>query len=281
MRLRCKYVLVYSKIDKASLNIRDRILEVERSFKQVRDNLYYSDELKSYIAGFDDDIIYINYLDNMFEAETYIYLSRHSSAQRIKSLTAHFTGNVTNEYVYGANPRELSYTNPHLMKVLMLKLRRFHEEYKLVDSYDLTMEVTHHGPTNMKTPLIFVEIGSDEEAWTSKVAGEVIAHSVLESIKDILVHQDGTFECKVCLGFGGGHYARKHTKLELNSEVCYSHIFSKHQVGMVDNYILQQAIQKTHGTCRLAIIEKKSVPSEVRRTLTSTLESLGLEVKYI
>ena len=31
--------------------------------------------------------------------------------------------------------------------------------------YEITIEATHHGPTSLKKPLLFIEIGSTEKQW--------------------------------------------------------------------------------------------------------------------
>jgi len=276
--LEAKYLLVYSKVDPAGLNIKNQILNLNGTFKQLRDELWYSEELNALLGGFPEDILYINYLDKLFNVETYIFLSRHSSEKAVKSLTAHHTGNVTFSVSHGARARELSYTNPRLLKTIMLSLKRYAEELNISNEYEVTLEVTHHGPTELKRPIIFVEIGSRIDDWENPKAGECIGRAVLEALssKSML-----SSEWVTALGFGGGHYARKHTKLELESNICYSHIFSKYMIGHVDEEIVQQAVKKTLEGCGLAILEKKSIKASDRRRLVEILQRLQLEVKYI
>ena len=276
VKLKARYALVYSERDLAGINIKERVLELEPTFREVSDKTYYSRDLNAYLAGFEEEILYINFLDEIFDVEDYIFLSRHSSAQKVRSLTAHFTGNVTHETVYGANPKQLSYTNPPMLKAIYRNLVRTSAEVECRNQYEVTLEVTHHGPTSLKRPLVFVEIGSDEEAWRDKKAAEAVASAVLETIRA------RELTCaNIAVGVGGGHYARKHSRYELESEICYTHIFAKYAVKYLDRQLLLEAISKTRGGCSLALVEKKSVPSAERSRIKELLDELGVKVKYI
>ena len=121
---RAKYLLVYSIQDPAGVNIAENLsnLECFDKLAEGKDRiaaLFYNSDYNAYLASFKDDIIFINHVDRYFDVEYYIYLSRHSSIKRIRSLTVHFTGNLSNEKLYGANPRELSKTYPPLAKAII------------------------------------------------------------------------------------------------------------------------------------------------------------------
>lgn len=54
---------------------------------------------------------------------------------------------------------------------------------KLSD-FEVVYEVTHHGPTNLRKPLTFVEIGSSETEWTYEKAHEVVGESVVKALRE-------------------------------------------------------------------------------------------------
>ena len=82
--------------------------------------------------------------------------------------------------------------------------------------YDVTLEVTHHGPTELSVPSLYAEIGSTETQWKDPEAGEVVAKAILAvSLEKV----------PAGLGFGGGHYAMRQTGLLLKPEFLLGTIF--------------------------------------------------------
>ncbi|RLG74069.1 MAG: D-tyrosyl-tRNA(Tyr) deacylase [Thermoprotei archaeon] len=281
---RAKYLLVYSIHDPAGVNIAENLSYLEHFDKlaEERDRiaaLLYNPDYNAYLASFKDDIIFIDYVDQYFDVEYYIYLSRHSSIKRIRSLTVHFTGNLSNEKLYGANPRELSKTYPPLAKAIITHINEIAKEKHLIKDYEIVYEATHHGPTNLNKPLVFVEIGSTIDEWKDKKVAEIIAEAVLKALADI--NSGKYMRCSGAIGVGGGHYSRKHTKYCLQSDICYSHIFSKHVLSMLSYDILEQALNKTMHPVKYAVIEKKGVKSSQRKIIESFAVNAGLSIKYI
>ena len=62
-----------------------------------------------------------------------------------------------------------------------------------ITGYDVCFEATHHGPL-LKTPTIFLEIGSTENQWEDKIPAKALIKSLLE-----VKVRKGTS----VLGFGG------------------------------------------------------------------------------
>src|SRR5574339_573362 len=92
-----------------------------------------------------------------------IYVSKNQLKSRIPSLTCHFPGNYfTNSY--GGNKSELGIAYPSLQKNYLKKIYQSREK---VPFCDITIETTHHGPTTLKKPAMFVEIGSSEDQWSN------------------------------------------------------------------------------------------------------------------
>ena len=282
---KAKYLLVYSIQDPAGINIAENLRNLEyfdkihvEKINSRLVGLFYNSNYDSYLASFKDDIIFIDYVDQYFDVEYYIYLSRHSSIKRIKSLTVHFTGNLSNEKLYGANPRELSKTYPPLAKAIIAHISKITVE-RHVREYEVVYEATHHGPTNLSKPLVFVEIGSTISEWRNRKVAEIIAEAILKALADINSRKH--IQCLGAIGVGGGHYSGKHTRYCLHSDVCYSHIFSKHVLNMLSYDILEQALNKTMHPVKYIIIEKKGVKSSQRKIVESFAANMGLSIKYI
>lgn len=126
------------------------------------------------LATIDEEIIFPPDLDAYFNPQAYIFLSTHRAESGIPSLTVHTTGNFTDEQVLGARPREVGMIDPDLQKNYLMALN---SRKGLLDGYEITIEATHHGPTSLRKPVLFVELGSGEKQWGDDHAGEVIADS--------------------------------------------------------------------------------------------------------
>ncbi len=273
---RGRYALVYSNRDLAGTGIAEHLrgLLDFREYGIVRDAKVFVFE-DIFLAGFDEDVLYFDFLDEVFDVEAYIVLSRHRSSARIKSLTVHHTGNPGPRAEAGGNPFELSIAFPPMAKKLLSLVKKYADETKLSEEYDVTLEVTHHGPTSLKKPLVFIEIGSSPEEWVDERARKLIARVVADAVMTPLP------DCTPATGFGGGHYARKHTRVMLETEYCLGHIFSKHAMQETNESVILQGFEKSAPPSKAAIIEKKGVRSRERRMIEELATSRGLEIVKI
>lgn len=194
-----------------------------------------------------------------------IFASKHRSKEEINSLTVHCTGNPSGEARLGGHPKELAVSSPAAMKSILKEMKRLVEEKGL--KYDVTLEVTHHGPTELSVPSIYAEIGSTEIQWKDPEAGEIAAKAILGvSLKKV----------PVALGFGGGHYAMRQTGLLLETEISFGHNFPKYQLEFVDEALIRQAVEKSGA--EFAYFDRKSMKSEDRNRISEILEKFGLRV---
>ncbi len=206
--------------------------------------------LDSLLVGFEEDVIFFDFLDEILpESEYYIFLSRHSAESGIKSFTTHHTGNPTSQALYGGRPHELSIAIPPLSRAFLEGMAKVVDEKK-VTGYKVVYEVTHHGPTNLRRPLSFIEIGSSIEEWRSREAHEVIGEVVIRALK-------GEFRPERCfpvVGFGGPHYAETFTRRALERGECYGH--------MIPRYALKELRERPDILKAIATqtLEKESIP---------------------
>jgi len=276
--------LVYSMHDPAGSGIANYImhhftceeLEVPRAYSAV-----YVKELKSILAGFNEDVIYFDFLDERLDVDFYIILSRHSAESGIKSLTVHHTGNPYGKASFGGRPYELSVANPPITKLLLIKLSELAGKYGLSD-FQVVYEATHHGPTNLRRPLTFIEIGSSISEWKMQKAHEVVGESVAEAIRNYL--SSGEFVCVGSVGFGGQHYSSAFTKRALSTDECYGHIIPRYAIKILKNeepgmmkYVFEQAITKNSVRIVKAVALKK-LSRAVKDTIKELAEGLGIEL---
>ena len=215
-----------------------------------------------------------SHLDEGMNADLYIFASRHRAASGTPALLIHPTGNWSKITLAGRES-ELSYTSSWALNYGLRKLKEKQEEFKL-DEFKVDLEVTHHGPTKLTTPLIFMELGSSEEYWVHETGATAVAEAIIETAQGFI--QRGNFDNQSYIGIGGNHYAyRFHKYLMENPDVFISHIAAKHSLDDLTKDVLKQAFEKTIESPVGALIDKKGARSEQRKNTIEMLKDLGKE----
>jgi D-aminoacyl-tRNA deacylase len=219
------------------------------------------------LARYEGMIVFPPELDEFFNPQAYIFLSRHSAESGIASLTAHTTGNFSAEAKFGGNAKELGRADPALLKNYMRSLWKRRDR---VVGYEITMEATHHGPTSLQKPVLFVELGSSEKYWGDKKAAEVVADALMESLTQKEIWP------KVAIGFGGTHYPEKFTKIVIEEDTAFSFIAPKYALGHVDEAMFGQMLQRTNAPVRQAVLEWKGLGPH-KDKIVNLVKQFGLE----
>lgn len=229
------------------------------------------------VAGFEEDVLYFDFLDKYFkDANYFIVVSRHSAASGISSLTVHHTGNPTIKAEYGGKAMRLAIANPPVALSMLQALIKLSRQY-VMSGIKVTYEVTHHGPTELERPITFAEIGSSPAEWSHKPYQEIVAKAVYIALLE------NPPECISSVGIGGGHYAHQFTERAFTAGECYGHILSRYVVkefrDMPEHfeYILRQAVVRSAVTTRRIVLEGK-IPSYVRQIARSIANNYGLEL---
>lgn len=232
---------------------------------------------KFILAGFREDVIEFDFLDNVMPSNIsfYIVASRHSSEAEIKSFTVHFTGNYGEEAKYGGKPRELGIAHPQVGWFFLNALSRMARAFK--KDFEVSYEATHHGPTSLSKPVIFVEIGSTSKEWEDPGNHAVVGSTLLEFVS---AYPELPW-CTPAIGIGGGHYPRKHTELALRSSICYGHILPKYALQYLTREILEMMRTRCLATISRIVVEKKGTRLEHRILVEEYAKSVNLEVEYI
>jgi D-aminoacyl-tRNA deacylase len=262
------FLIAASRKDPAALNIVENLLSLY-PFKPGKAGgnikIYEAGNVK--LAILEGEAIKAENLDEVFpEAEAVAFASRHESESLQATLTVHVPGNLFQKADHGGKPLQLAYAWPQRMKLALEVLSRLAPE-----GFKVSLEATHHGPTGLKKPVWFVEIGSGLERWTDWEAGRAVAEALWASVTD-------SPKGKAAVGFGGGHYAPKHSKVTLEGGYVVGHIFPKYALSSgLDRELIVQAFHKIYGGCSVAVIDWKGLQGEVRKNLLSLLEGLGVE----
>jgi D-aminoacyl-tRNA deacylase len=262
-------LIVASKRDVAAQNI---VRELVRS-KEFRPATKGSDDLLRngdvYLKLVETDGIYTDSLGADLKIDAAIFASRHRSESGEPALTVHWTGNSTARADFGGKPKSLSYADPPRLRAALLALDEAREALKL--SYAVTLEATHHGPTELGVPTLFVEAGSTEKEWNDPDAAVAVSEAVWKAAK-------APASGKNAIGFGGGHYCNKHCTAIRKDGYAFGHILSKYFFEDYDEEIVRMTFERTRGECHTAVIDWKGVRGTERSKLIETLRQMDVEV---
>jgi D-aminoacyl-tRNA deacylase len=266
-------VLVTSEQDIASLTIKDTLI-TDFGFTQTNDvfegNPVFSKGNQVKLITTDRDMIYCDHLESYIDAEAFIFCSRHRAESGKPALLVHSAGNLGSDALFGGVPNQLSVSAPSFVSVALKKL--FEERNAMgLDEFDVSLEVTHHGPTSMKTPLVFVELGSSEEYWTHQDGARAVAAAVMDCVSEPLSGD-------AVIGFGGTHYASKFNKLVLEKEYKIGHMAPKYAINDLTDDVLKQMITHSTNPIETAVIDWKGMNAENKAHLLPMLEDANVEV---
>ncbi len=261
-------VLVASSSDLASSTLAGALVE-NQGFKSTGIDLLGKPVFQRgslLLCFFEGRIVDPPDLDAYFNPQAYVFLSRHSAESGIPSLTAHTTGNFS-EAKFGGNTRELARADPGLLKDYMVALSKRGPD---VPAYQITLEATHHGPTSLSKPVLFVELGSSEKQWGDKKAAVVVAEALVEGLTTRRIWS------KVAIGFGGTHYSEKFSEAVVKGEFAVSFIAPKHALEHMDEQMVGQMLQRTTSPVRYALLDWKGLGPH-KDKISKLVSQFGLE----
>jgi len=263
------YSIVCSSLDVASANVAN-ILIKKYDFIMVNEFIYRSKVYTNVQMIIINKIpLYADKIDEIYsDTGCFIFVSRHKSSSEIPTLTCHSTGNF-NQNTYGGRPKEIGMCYPWIQKQYFLEL---HGQRHKVPKYDITIEATHHGPTSLAKPILFVEIGSTEKEWLDLDAVEIVCMALLEACSK------NPGRCKrVAICFGGTHYPSKYNKLLLDSEYGLAAIAARHNLQNLDGTMIQTMISSSIENVSYLVYDTKGMGIEKKRVLL-LMEETGLEI---
>ncbi len=273
-------LLVASNKDVASLSIKEQILKhyvFHKALDTFEQNPVYTadvNEKQVTLVTLDRESVKAQHLPEKFpDAKLIVFISRHSSQSAKPTLTVHAPGNFGDAEL-GGLPKKVSVCPAVAMQTALKALVHYQEQLHLFD-YEISYEVTHHGPS-LNVPAMFVELGSSPPQWSDHVAAEAVAHSAMTAIAN--------FEApttSAVLGIGGTHYNQQFTLMALMGAATFGHMIPKYAVSAIDADIVKQCVERTLEKVPLALLDWKGIKSEDKPSLLAALESAGLPYKKI
>jgi D-aminoacyl-tRNA deacylase len=250
-----RIALVHSRQDPGGRTIREHI---DRLLSASRIGRFPLEEHDLSFHQTEGRLIEQDRLDRALSADLIIFLSRHASVDPTPVLTTHVTGNIGNADL-GGEPGAVAVAAPDWMHAVLCGLSRHAPK-----GYRVSYEVTHHGPSELCTPSLFVEIGSTEKEWRDGRAGDAVARSVLGASPENVI---------AVLGIGGTHYARRETEIALRSRAAFGHIVHSRDTGLVGQAMLACLMEKSRAEA--VYIDKKALNAGEAARLAEIIDSGG------
>lgn len=262
-------LIVASKRDPAAQNIAKELVRTHE-FQPVAGNS--ADLLQSrdvFLKHVETEGIYTNDLGVGIKVDGVIFASRHRSESGEPALTVHWTGNATSRADFGGKPKSLSLADPPRLRAALLALDEAREDLKL--NYAVTLEATHHGPTELGVATLFVEIGSTEREWNDQQAAAAAGRAIWKAATE-------PAHGKIAIGFGGGHYCNKQCAAIRKDGYAFGHILSKYFFEEWDEEMVRMAFRRTLGDARTAVIDWKGIRGSERAKFLDVLKRDKIEV---
>ena len=218
-----------------------------------------------------------DWLSERYSYDGYVFLSKHAAVSGDLALTCHSTGNFS-AAEFGGSPRRVAIPMPHLQKAYLQRLKRYQS---LFPDFDVTIEATHHGPTDLDKPSIFIEIGTTEEQWTDihlcqSVSG--IIHDTLSSSSSSSSSSPPIpDESPVAICFGGTHYPAKFNEELLFGRHALGTVIPKHAIDSIDSDLFSH-IMAQNSMATVALLDWKGMNSAHKHKVLNLLDDTELDV---
>lgn len=208
--------IVVSEADPASVTIGEQLLSLaEWESRQATDDVITArfDHAHFEVCYFAEMHLQLESVADYFsDPSLIVFVSRHAG-ETGPVLTAHFPGNV-GDAEYGGS----AYTVPPAAPVALSNIIQSFCHYA-PDEFDVTLECTHHGPTDVGAPCLFAEVGSGMAEWSDPRPAKAVAQAVLD-----LEPREHWSSQRTVIGLGGSHYAPRFDRIVRETDWSVGHI---------------------------------------------------------
>jgi len=206
------------------------------------------------------------------EPDLLVFASKHAG-ETDELLTAHHTGNF-GVAEFGGEDGQFARACPGAHKAVVSALQRH-----APPEYEVGMECTHHGPTEVGVPSMFVEVGSGEPQWEDPDAAEAAARAILDLADEPADKPRENGTRRHLLGVGGGHYAPRFERVVRETDWAVGHIAANWSLDALEEWadsdedhdaVLERAFR--------ASVADYALMEGDRPDLQAAIESLGHRV---
>ena len=207
-----------------------------------------------------------DWLEEKFDYAGYVFLSKHASESGVLALTCHSTGNFS-DAKFGGNDRQVAIPNPDLQKAYLQALKKNQSQFS---DFQITIEATHHGPTALTKPSIFIEIGTTEKQWNDTTLCDSVASLVHQVMSETIKEHPAA----IC--FGGTHYPSKFTRELLEGKYSLGTVIPKHALHFLDDELFSHILAQ-NSVAKIALLDWKGLGSYKEKVL-DLLKTTDLDV---
>lgn len=253
-------LLVAYQLDPAGYNMASYIMQDMKT----QGDIYHGKNFDLVVIS--TPAISADWIEEKYQYDSYVFLSKHASESGDLALTCHSTGNFS-EAQFGGFSRQIAVPHPHLQKSYMKHLWTKRSDFS---KFEITIEATHHGPTALTKPTLFIEIGTTQKEWDDKKLCENVAKIVVEEIcKEPEKH-------KVAICFGGTHYPKKFTKELIEGEFALGTVVPKHALDHLDNVLFSHMLDR-NKEAKYALVDWSSLGKNKQKVVT-LIQNTDLEM---
>ncbi len=207
-----------------------------------------------------------DWLDEKYDYDGFIFLSKHAAESGVLALTCHSTGNFS-EAKFGGNNKQMAIPHPDIQKKY---LQMLWENKSQFSDFQITIEATHHGPTALSKPTIFIEIGTTDKQW----ADISLCNSIAILVDKVLSENITSNPVAIC--FGGTHYPEKFTDELLHGKFALGTIMPKHALDNLDENMFSHILER-NKIAKAALLDWTGLGSN-KKKIIDLLETTDLEV---
>ncbi|HUU49185.1 MAG TPA: D-aminoacyl-tRNA deacylase [Nitrosopumilaceae archaeon] len=207
-----------------------------------------------------------DWLEEKYDYDGFIFLSKHAAESRVLALTCHSTGNFS-EAKFGGNDKQMAIPHPDIQKRYLQVLWENKSQFS---NFQITIEATHHGPTALNKPTIFIEIGTTEKQW----ADESLCSSIASLVDKVLSENIPSNPTAIC--FGGTHYPEKFTNELLYGKFALGTVMPKHALDYLDRNMFSHILER-NKFAKAALLDWTGLGPN-KKKIIGLLETTDLEV---
>ena len=207
-----------------------------------------------------------DWLEEKYHYDGFVFLSKHASETGTLALTCHSTGNFS-EALFGGKPRQVAIPHPHLQKSYMQALWAKRKNFT---KFEITIEATHHGPTALNKPTLFIEVGTTENQWNDKA----LCGAVAKIVEDVISKAPNSYD--VAIGFGGTHYPQKFTKELIEGQYALGTVIPKHALDFVNDNLFSHILER-NKEAKYALVDWSGLGKN-KQKIVDIIETTNLEM---
>jgi D-aminoacyl-tRNA deacylase len=149
-------------------------------------------------------------------------------------------------------------------------MTRLWDERSNFSKFDITLEATHHGPTALSKPTLFIEIGTTQKEWNDKELCRKVAKIIVKEISK----PQRKYEVALC--FGGTHYSRKFNKELLEGDFALGTVIPRHSLDNLDEDLFRHIVMR-NNEAKTALVDSSGLGKN-KQKIINMINTTDLEM---